>query len=76
MKQVKVLLNGPEKARQLCSILSHYGGTFDLSKGSYSVDGKSIIGVCTMDLSVPLTLSIYDESELTVMDEIQEFVIK
>lgn len=75
MKQVKVLLNAPEKAERLCNILSHYGGAFDLAKGSYSVDGKSIIGVCTMDLSVPLTLSIYDESEPRVMDEIKEFII-
>lgn len=75
MKQVKVLLNAPEKAERLCSILSHHGGTFDLTKGSYSVDGKSIIGICTMDLSGPLTLSIYDESEYAVMDEIREFIV-
>ncbi len=75
MTQVQVLINAPEKAERLCNILSRYDGSFDLAKGSYSVDGKSILGVCTMDLSAPLTLSIYGEPE-PVMEEIRDFVVK
>lgn len=74
MKKVEVLINAPEKAEKLCHILSDYRGPFDLGKGNYSVDGKSILGVCTMDLSKPLTLTIYDETE-PVIDEIQEFIL-
>lgn len=75
MTQVKVLIDAPEKAQRFCNILSHYYGPFDLAKGSYSVDGKSILGICTMDLSGPLTLSIYNEKE-PVMEEIKEFLVK
>lgn len=75
MTQVQVLIDAPEKAQRFCNILSHYYGPFDLAKGSYIVDGKSILGICTMDLSEPLTLSIYNEKE-TVMEEIKEFVVK
>lgn len=74
MTQVQVLINGPEKAERFCNILSRYNGSFDLAKGSYCVDGKSILGICTMDLSLPLTLSIYEESEL-VLEGIREFVV-
>lgn len=74
MTQVQVLINAPEKAQKLCGILSRYKGTFDLAKGSYCVDGKSILGICTMDLSVPLTLSIYDDSE-PVLYAIRDFVV-
>lgn len=74
MKQIKVLINAPEKAEKLCNILSNYYGPFDLAKGSYTVDGKSILGVCSMDLSVPLTLTIYNDEE-PVIDKISEFVI-
>ena len=42
--------------------------------GSYTVDGKSILGICTMDLTVPLTLSIYDETE-NVLEKIREFLV-
>ena len=65
----------PEKAKKLCHILSGHKGAFDLAKGRYIVDGKSIIGVCTMDLSKPLTLTIHEEDD-TVMEEIREFVVK
>lgn len=75
MKQVKVLIDAPNKAEKLCNILSHYRGPFDITKGSYTVDGKSILGVYTMDLSAPLTLSIYNETE-PVLEEISEFITK
>ena len=75
MKQIEVLIDAPEKAKKLCHILSSHKGTFDLAKGRYIVDGKSTIGVCTMDLSKPLTLTIHEEDDM-VMEEIQEFVVK
>ena len=68
MKQVEVLLNAPERALSACE------GPFDLGRGSYTVDGKSILGICTMDLTVPLTLSIYDETE-NVLEKIREFLV-
>lgn len=74
MKQIKVLIDAPEKAEKLCSILSGCNGPFDLAKGNYTVDGKSILGICTMDLSDPLTLTIYDETE-PVIEKIREFVL-
>ena len=55
-------------------ILSACEGPFDLGRGSYTVDGKSILGICTMDLTVPLTLSIYDETE-NVLEKIREFLV-
>ena len=70
LKQVEVLIDAPEKAKKLCHILSGHKGAFDLAKG-----GKSIIGVCTMDLSTPLTLTIHEEDD-TVLEEIREFVVK
>lgn len=75
MKQVKVLINAPEKAEKLCNILSNCHGEFDIEKGSYVVDGKSILGICTMDLSAPLTLTIHEETDV-VMEKIVEFVVQ
>lgn len=74
MKQVHVLINAPEKAERLCKILSRCEGTFDIAKGNYMVDGKSILGIYTMDLSAPLTLTIYEEPE-GVIAKIKEFVV-
>ena len=74
VKQVEVLLNAPERALRFCNILSACEGPFDLGRGSYTVDGKSILGICTMDLTVPLTLSIYDETE-NWLEKIREFLV-
>ena len=48
MKQVEVLLNAPERALRFCNILSACEGPFDLGRGSYTVDGKSILGIWKM----------------------------
>ncbi len=74
MKKIDVLINAPEKAVRLCEILSNHTGPFDLAKGNYTVDGKSILGICSMDLSVPLTLTVYDEQDFAE-EEIREFVV-
>ena len=73
MKQVQVLINTPEKAERLCHILGGFYGPFDLARGSYTVDGKSILGIYSMDLSAPLTLTIYNESE-PVIEHLDEFL--
>lgn len=73
MKQVQILINTPEKAERLCHILSDFYGPFDLARGSYTVDGKSILGIYSMDLSSPLTLTIYNESE-PVEEQLGEFL--
>lgn len=74
MRKIDVLINAPEKAVRLCEILSSHNSAFDLAKGSYTVDGKSILGICSMDLSVPLTLTVYDEQDFAE-DEIREFMV-
>lgn len=74
MKKVQILIDAPEKAKKLCHILSTCEGNFDLAKGQYTVDGKSIIGICTMDLSKPLMLTIYNEEKFA-MEKIEEFLV-
>ena len=74
LKQVEVLIDAPEKAKKLCHILSGHKGAFDLAKGRYIVDGKSIIESVRW-ICRPLTLTIHEEDD-TVLEEIREFVVK
>ena len=75
MKQVEVLLNAPERALRFCNILSACEGPFDLGRGSYTVDGKSILGIFSLDLSKPITLEVYADNCEDLMEEIKPFVI-
>ena len=75
VKQVEVLLNAPERALRFCNILSACEGPFDLGRGSYTVDGKSILGIFSLDLSKPITLEVYADNCDDLMEEIKPFVI-
>ena len=75
VKQVEVLLNAPERALRFCNILSACEGPFDLGRGSYTVDGKSILGIFSLDLSKPITLEVYADNCEDLMEEIKPFII-
>ena len=64
VKQVEVLLNAPERALRFCNILSACEGPFDLGRGSYTVDGKSILGIFSLDLSKAIDLNIHDDDNM------------
>lgn len=46
-------------------------GEFDLLSGKYVVDAKSIMGIFSLDLSVPLTLRVKapDEENLHILEK-------
>lgn len=47
----------------------------DLSLGKYTVDGKSIMGIFSLDLSREIELTIHSDSP-AFLDEITEYVVK
>lgn len=67
LKQVEVLIDAPEKAKKLCHILSGHKGAFDLAKGRYTVDGKSIIGICTMDQFFAKSLGLFVRGRILII---------
>ena len=71
---MNIKLSLAENVKTFVNIASRYPYDIDLRVGRHVVDGKSILGICTMDLTVPLTLSIYDETE-NVLEKIREFLV-
>lgn len=49
------------------------GADFDLYKGSYSVDAKSIMGVYTLDMSSPVNLVVSKVDSTNLPGILQEF---
>ena len=43
--------------------------------GRYVVDGKSVLGVCSLDMSKPITVEIYDDNCDALLEEIKPFII-
>ena len=48
----------------------------DLSSDRYVVDGKSIMGIFSLDLSKELTLNIHSDDCSAFMDEIKSYIVK
>ncbi len=56
MKSVKIRLSTIADVRDFVNIVAAYDGEIDLISGRYVVDGKSIMGIFSLDLLSPITL--------------------
>ena len=56
MKSVKIRLSTIADVRDFVNIVAAYDGDIDLISGRYIVDGKSIMGIFSLDLLQPITL--------------------
>lgn len=72
--KVTVVLNDYTKIKKFCNEVSTFESDIDLVKGRYVVDAKSLMGVFTIDLSLPVDVVIYseDEEEIERFNEVME----
>lgn len=56
MKSVKIKLSTIADVRDFVNIVAAYDGEIDLISGKYVVDGKSIMGIFSLNLLDPITL--------------------
>lgn len=76
MEKVKVSLPDVEAVKDFTNIILDYKGDFDLRQGHYAVDGKSLNGVLSMDLSQPMDFVIhYDGDEQEIIKAVEKYII-
>ena len=63
MKTVKISLNSIDKVKAFVNEVTKYDAEFDLVSGRYVIDAKSIMGIFSLDLSKPITLSVHSDTE-------------
>lgn len=76
MKSVMVKLSSVEAVKNFNSKIFGLAGDFDLGNGRYIVDARSIMGIFSLDLSKPLTLTIHTENPDEVIKTLDEFIVK
>lgn len=59
-QSILVKLSSIDDVNEFVSIASLNKGDIDIRSGRYIVDGKSILGILSLNLSQPLTVDIYD----------------
>ena len=72
-KQIR--LSSVTDVKAFVNAVSHFGVEVDLIAGRYIVDGKSIMGILSLDLSHPITMNIHTESEGPMLSELSTFII-
>lgn len=74
MRTVDITLNSNDHVSQLVNITNRYPFTIQLRQGRYVVDGKSILGVCSLERSKPIVLEVYSDHCDALMDDLQPLI--
>lgn len=76
MKSIKISLSSINDVRDFVDIVRKYDMEIDLSSGRYVVDAKSIMGIFSLDLLKPITLTAYSDNTEKLFEELDKYVIK
>lgn len=76
MKTANIRLASIQDVRDFVNIASKYNEDIDLASGRYIVDAKSIMGIFSLDLMSPISLTVHSDSCDKLFEEIDRFIIK
>ena len=77
MKAVNIKLSLAENVKTFVNIANRYPYDIDLRVGRHVVDGKSILGIFSLDLSKPIELCIHsDEDADAVLTALATFILE
>ena len=74
MVKLNVRIVSMQDADKFNKICNKFDCDMDLQSGKYYVDAKSIMGIFSLDLSHPLTLTADTDDEQKVKESFAEFV--
>ena len=78
MKETAIRLATIADVRDFVNIVASFDGDIDLISGRYVVDGKSIMGIFSLDLLSPIKLTARAEDEKAIdglLEKIAKFII-
>ena len=75
MKTVQVYLNSIQKVNSFSHELEQFDNDFDLVSGRYVIDAKSIMGIFSLDLMKPITLTAHADDCDALMSELKQFIV-
>ena len=76
MKAVNIKLSLAENVKSFVNIAGKYSYDIDLRVGRHVVDGKSILGIFSLDLSKPIDLNIHAEGNTEeVLEVLKPYMI-
>ena len=77
MTHYKIFLHSVQDVKDFVSLVNRFPYDFDLLSGRYAVDGKSIVGIFSLDLANAIDLIVYtDEPDSELVEGLQHFLVK
>ena len=76
MKTVSIRLSTIADVRDFVNIVAKTDVDIDLKSGRYIVDGKSIMGIFSLDLLSPIELTAHTDDATELFTELDRFIIK
>jgi phosphotransferase system HPr-like phosphotransfer protein len=77
MKETAIRLATIADVRDFVNIVASFDGDIDLISGRYVVDGKSIMGIFSLDLLQPIKLSVHnDDTADALFEKLAKFIVE
>ena len=73
MKSIKISLEMAQRVKEFVNITQDYPCEILLKSGKYVVDAKSILGIFSLDLSLPVTVEVYDDNCDELLGKLKKF---
>ncbi|MBC5787559.1 MULTISPECIES: HPr family phosphocarrier protein [Clostridiaceae] len=74
MQSVTIMLNTVTDVKTFVNVVSKYDFDVDLVSGRYAIDGKSIMGIFSLDLSKPIRVEVRSDDASAFFEEIKPFI--
>ncbi len=75
MKEIMIRLSTIQDVNRFVKIVSAADQEIDLSSGRYVVDGKSIMGIFSLDLMNPIKMSIHGDNVEEILEQVKDFTV-
>ena len=75
MKSFYIKLREINDVYTLVNTLVAYEGEVDLESGRYKVDGKSLLGVFSLDLRRPVKLTYHSDNADQLIEALKKFIV-
>ncbi len=75
MNTVQIKLSSIQDVRNFVDIVSRYDMEIDLASGRYVVDAKSIMGIFSLDLLKPITLTAHGDEVNELMEALKPYLL-
>ena len=76
MSEFLVSLTSIDDVRQFVKAATHCACDVDVLSGRYVVDAKSILGIFSIDLSRPITMTIYSDDCDDLLRDLDGYLVK